>query len=67
VLDDPARGLKNLPFLSPEMLNDVKYAQAEARKLGLRIDVTLGSGWRFRFRPRTSPVISSKTYRRINP
>ena len=45
VLDDPAKGLKNLPFLSPEMLDDVKYAQAEGRKLGLRIDVTLCSGW----------------------
>ena len=45
VLDDPARGLKNLPFLSQEMLADVTYAQAEGRKLGLRIDVTLCSGW----------------------
>ena len=45
VLDDPAKGLKNLPFLSPEMLDDIRYAQAEGRKLGLRIDVTLGSGW----------------------
>jgi hypothetical protein len=44
-LDDPAKGIKNLPFLSPEMLDDVAYAQAEGRKLGLRIDVTLGSGW----------------------
>jgi hypothetical protein len=45
VLDDPAKNLKNLPFLSPEMLDDVAYAQAEGRRLGLRIDVTLGSGW----------------------
>ncbi len=45
VLDDPAQGLKNLPFLSSEMLADVTYAQAEERKLGLRIDVTLCSGW----------------------
>jgi hypothetical protein len=45
VLDDPAKGLKNLPFLSPEMLDAVNYAQAEGRKLGLRIDVTLCSGW----------------------
>ncbi|GGG74600.1 glycosyl hydrolase [Edaphobacter dinghuensis] len=45
VLDDPSKGLKNLPFLSPEFLDDVNYAQSEGRKLGLRIDVTLGSGW----------------------
>ena len=44
-LDDPARNLKNLPFLSPEMLSAVTYAQSEGRKLGLRIDVTLCSGW----------------------
>ena len=45
VLDDPAKGLKNLPFLSPEMLDAVTYAQAEGRRLGLRVDVTLCSGW----------------------
>jgi len=45
VLDDPGKGLKNLPFLSPEMLDDVNYAQSEGRKLGLRIDITLCSGW----------------------
>jgi len=45
VLDDPAKGVKNLPFLSKEMLEAVTYAQDEGRKLGLRIDVTLCSGW----------------------
>jgi len=45
VLDGPSRGLKNLPFLSPAMLDAVNYAQSEGRKLGLRIDVTLCSGW----------------------
>jgi hypothetical protein len=42
---DPAKGLKNLPFLSPAMLDAVHYAQAQGRLLGLRIDVTLCSGW----------------------
>jgi hypothetical protein len=42
---DPAKDLTNLPFLSPAMLDAVHYAQAEGRKLGLRIDVTLCSGW----------------------
>jgi hypothetical protein len=45
VVDDPAKGLKNLPFLSPAMLDAVHYAQAEGRRLGLRIDITLCSGW----------------------
>jgi len=44
-LNDPGRGLENLPFLSPPMLQDVTYAQVEGRKLGLRVDVTLCSGW----------------------
>ena len=45
VVDDPARGLVNEPFLSPAMLENVAYAAREARTLGLRLDVTLGSGW----------------------
>jgi hypothetical protein len=45
VLDDPAKNLINEPFVGPAMLDNVRYAQAEARKLGLRIDVTLCSGW----------------------
>src|SRR5271170_5970240 len=45
VVDDPVKGLINQPFLSPSMLDSVTYAQSEARKLGLRVDVTLGSGW----------------------
>jgi hypothetical protein len=45
VLDDPAKGLINEPFVSSEFLDNVHYAQAEGRKLGLRVDVTLGSGW----------------------
>ena len=43
--DDPAKGIRNLPFLSPEMLDAVNYAQTEGGRLGLRIDVTLCSGW----------------------
>src|ERR1700737_15456 len=45
VLDDPAKNLINEPFVGPAMLDNVRYAQSEGRKLGLRIDVTLGSGW----------------------
>jgi alpha-L-rhamnosidase len=45
VIDDAAKGLRNYPFLSPDMLDCVHYAQQEGRKLGLRVDVTIGSGW----------------------
>jgi hypothetical protein len=45
VLDDSSKSLENLPFLSTAMLDAVNYAQAQGRALGLRIDVTLCSGW----------------------
>ena len=45
VVDDPAKGLVNEPFLSGPMLDNVGYAASEGRRLGLRVDVTLGSGW----------------------
>jgi hypothetical protein len=35
----------NLPFGSPAMLEMVHYAEDEGFRLGLRIDVTLCSGW----------------------
>jgi hypothetical protein len=45
VVDEPANGLVNEPFLSGPMLDNVGYAASEGRRLGLRVDVTLGSGW----------------------
>ena len=44
-LDDPSTGLRNTPFLSQEHLEALRFAITEARRLGLRVDVTLGSGW----------------------
>jgi hypothetical protein len=45
MLDDETKGIKNLPYLSPEFLEDVSFANQTARALGLRVDITLGSGW----------------------
>lgn len=45
VLDDPARGLVNLPYLSGGFLDALRFANDKARELGLRVDITLGSGW----------------------
>ncbi len=45
VLDDPARGLVTHPFLSDAFLDHVRFTAAKARELGLRVDLTVGSGW----------------------
>ena len=45
MLDDEAKGIRNLSYLSPEFLDDVSFANKTARSLGLRVDITLGSGW----------------------
>jgi hypothetical protein len=44
-LDDATAGIKNLPFLSPEFLDALAFTAGEAKRLGLRFDLTLGSGW----------------------
>jgi alpha-L-rhamnosidase len=46
-LDNPARGIRNLPYLSPQLLSALRFTAETARKLGLRFDLTLGSGWPF--------------------
>ncbi len=46
-LDDPLTGFHNTPYLSAEHLESLRFAAEEARRLGLRVDVTLGSGWPF--------------------
>ncbi len=43
--DDPARGIKNLPYLSDEFVDALRFTSAKAKELGLRMDLTLGSGW----------------------
>ncbi len=45
--DDEANGIKNLPYLSDEFIDMLKFASAKAKELGMRFDLTLGSGWSF--------------------
>jgi hypothetical protein len=45
--DDPAAGLRNLTYLSDEFIDALRFAAREGREQGLRVDVTLGSGWPF--------------------
>src|SRR5436853_133630 len=45
--DVPAGGIRNLPFLSDDFMDALRFTSAKARELGLRMDLTLGSGWPF--------------------
>src|SRR5208282_1575558 len=40
-------GFHNQRFLSNELIDAIRFAASTARKLGLRVDITLGSGWPF--------------------
>jgi hypothetical protein len=44
-LDDPKTGFRNLPYGSGEFLDAVRFTAAKAAELGMRVDITLGSGW----------------------
>ena len=46
-LNDPENGFVNLPYLSAAYLDALKFTAGKATELGLRMDVTLGSGWPF--------------------
>ena len=45
VLDDEKPGIKNFKFLSQEHLDAIRFTAEKAKELGLRMDLTLGSGW----------------------
>jgi len=62
VLDDPAHSLVNLPYLSDGFLDAVRFANDKARELGLRVDITLGSGWPYGG-PRTPVELASSRLR----
>ena len=44
-LDDPATGIRTIPFLSDEFIDILRFTSQKARELGLRMDLTVGSGW----------------------
>jgi hypothetical protein len=43
--DDPQVPFKNLPYLSDAFLDAVRFTSEKSRELGLRMDMTLCSGW----------------------
>jgi hypothetical protein len=46
-LDDSQTGFHNLQYLSDEHIDALRFVAAKARALGMRVDITLGSGWPF--------------------
>ena len=54
-LDDPARGIRNVPYMSPDFLDALSFVNRKAHELGLRVDMTLASGW-----PYGGPHISAQ-------
>ncbi len=45
--DDEKNGIKNLSYLSDEFLEMLKFTGDKTKELGMRMDLTLGSGWSF--------------------
>ncbi|MCU1236684.1 MAG: glycoside hydrolase family 2, sugar binding, partial [Candidatus Solibacter sp.] len=46
-LDNAEKGIKNLNYMSSEFLEMLRFTGEKAKELGLRMDLTLGSGWPF--------------------
>jgi hypothetical protein len=46
-LDDESTSIRNLPYLSDEFIEMLRFTSEKAHELGLRMDLTLGSGWPF--------------------
>lgn len=44
---DESMGRKTAPFLSDDFVDALRFTATKARELGLRFDLTLGSGWPF--------------------
>src|SRR3984893_2681957 len=44
-VDNPEKGIRNFPFLSDEYIDALRFVSTKARELGLRMDLTVGSGW----------------------
>src|SRR5258708_39733841 len=69
-LDDPVAGLVNERYLSPGFLDKVAFASRKARELGLRMDVTIGSGWSYGgpdITPHPAPAPPRSRPRQNNP
>ncbi|HHU79283.1 MAG TPA: hypothetical protein GXZ29_10475 [Clostridiales bacterium] len=43
--DDDEKNIRNIPYFSPEFFDLLDFTARECKKLGMRFDYTLGSGW----------------------
>jgi hypothetical protein len=66
MLDDKSKGIKNLPYLSPEFLDAVNFANRTAQSMGMRVDITLGSGWPYGG-PKTPLALSAGRLKVLSP
>jgi len=62
-VDDPAHGVRNQPYLSPEFFDVLNSALAMCKKLGMTADIVLGTGWPYGG-PSVSVADSAKCLRR---
>jgi hypothetical protein len=58
LLDDASKGIRNLSYMSPEFLDAVSFANKTAQSMGMRVDITLGSGWPYGG-PKTTLALSA--------
>jgi hypothetical protein len=64
-LDDEQAGIKNFKFMSAEFLDALTFTAEKAKELGLRMDLTLGSGWPYGG-PQFSPSEAAGRLRTVN-
>ena len=60
--DDPAKGIRNLRYLSPEFLDVVGFTTGKAKELGIAIDMLMGTGWPYGG-PAITPELSAQRVR----
>ena len=44
-LEPDSANIRNLPYLSDDFIDAVRFANGKGRELGMRVDITVGSGW----------------------
>lgn len=45
--DDTSKGIKNIPYFSPEFFDVINHTVEKCESLGMSVDFTLGSSWPF--------------------